>query len=60
MLAMDTATGVVGVALHDGSRLLAQEDVAGSRAHARVLHKAGLLSDPERAFTSITFGPAIA
>lgn len=37
MLAMDTATGVVGVALHDGTRLLAQEDVAGSRAHAEHL-----------------------
>lgn len=37
MLAMDTATGLVGVALHDGSRVLAQEDVARPQAHAEHL-----------------------
>lgn len=37
MLAMDTATGVVSVALHDGSRVLAQEDVARPQAHAEHL-----------------------
>lgn len=37
MLAMDTTTGVVGVALHDGARVLAQEDVARPAAHAEHL-----------------------
>lgn len=37
MLAMDTATGLVGVALHDGSSVLAQEDVARPQAHAEHL-----------------------
>lgn len=37
MLAMDTATGVVSVALHDGSRVLAQEGVARPQAHAEHL-----------------------
>lgn len=37
MLAMDTATGVVSAALHDGSRVLAQQDVARPQAHAEEL-----------------------
>lgn len=37
LLALDTATGVVTVALHDGSRVLAQEDVARPREHAEHL-----------------------
>lgn len=37
---MDTATGCITVALHDGSRVLAQEDVARPQAHAEHLSPA--------------------
>ncbi|MDO5711381.1 MAG: tRNA (adenosine(37)-N6)-threonylcarbamoyltransferase complex dimerization subunit type 1 TsaB [Micrococcales bacterium] len=37
LLAIDTATGVVTVALHDGVRVLAQQDVARPREHAEHL-----------------------
>ncbi len=37
LLAIDTATGSITVALHDGSRVLAQEDVARPQAHAEHL-----------------------
>ncbi|MEJ7757699.1 MAG: hypothetical protein WKF83_16705 [Nocardioidaceae bacterium] len=61
MLALDSATAVVSVALHDGRRVLAERSGAGAKRHAELLAPAvaGVLGEvgaTSRDLTEIVVG----